>query len=435
MYYNFIKSKVRCSESMQENNETVSIKELTELIADKDFIALQKDISKFTPFDVLKLKSHEIRHSNVLAWLFNPYESHKLDNEFLRLFLYLLSQNTDSDEQVKTINEALVRFYKNSNYQITVRRESESKGKKRVDLKIKCSINRKVDLIILIENKIYAKQGKDQLKDYLEHERIENPLALILPVFLTLDEDDTPDDKRYYHITYDLIVNILETIILVAEKNNAEIDAINFIKYYKKSLEELLGMNTETQNLAKELYKKYKTAIDYIAANGESCITIAGNAFIDSELSKSEKLSAIKDRGNSVFFPFTDSILSSSTDGDKKDWRNGAICGYFFQLFKKENTDDLSGKLHLKIEVGPFESSDKREKFLEILSNRNIEYKKGSSGNSKYTRLSYNKAMYKKTISDITDYEEVSKEMEKLFKSSKELRKLLHECVEEYNSL
>lgn len=48
---------------MQENNETISIKELTELIADKDFIALQKDISKFTPFDVLKLKSHEIRHS------------------------------------------------------------------------------------------------------------------------------------------------------------------------------------------------------------------------------------------------------------------------------------------------------------------------------------------------------------------------------------
>lgn len=229
-------------------------------------------------------------------------------------------------------------------------------------------------------------------------------------------------------------MNILETIILVAEKNNAEIDAINFIKYYKKSLEELLGMNTETQNLAKELYKKYKTAIDYIAANGESCITIAGNAFIDSELSKSEKLSAIKDRGNSVFFPFTDSILSSSTDGDKKDWRNGAICGYFFQLFENKNTDDLSGKLHLKIEVGPFESSDKRAKFLEILSKRNIKYKKGTTGNSKYTRLTYNKT-YHTDITDITDYEEVSKEMQKLFKKSKELRTILHECVEEYKGL
>ena len=417
---------------MPTNNETVTIKELTELIADKDFITLQKDISKFTPFDVLKLKSHEIRHSNVLAWLFNPYETHKLDNEFIKLFLYTLAQNTANDEQVRNINEVLVRFYKYSNYQIAVRRESESKGNKRVDLKIKFSIDRKVEFIIIIENKIYAKQSKDQLKDYLEHEQKENPKVLILPVFLTLDEDEEPDDDRYYHISYLSIVEILEKTILIAEKNNAELDAINFIKYYKKSLEELLGMNTETQNLAKELYKKYKAAIDYIAANGESCITIAGNAFIDSEQSKSENLLPIKDRGNATFFPFTDSILESSTGGDKKDWRNGAVCGYFFQLFENKNSDNLSGKLHLKIEVGPFESSDKREKFLEKLSKRNIKYKKGTTGNSKYTRLTYNKT-YNEDIIDITDYEEVSKEMQNLFKKSKELRTLLHECIEEYS--
>ncbi len=418
---------------MSTSNETVSIKELTELIADKDFITLQKDISKFTPFDVLKLKSHEIRHSNVLAWLFNPYETHKLDNEFVKLFLYTLTQNTANGEQVININKALVRFYKNSNYQITVRRESESKGNKRLDLKIKFSIDRKVDLIIIIENKIYAKQSKNQLKDYFEHEKKENPEVLILPVFLTLDEDEEPDDDRYYHMTYFSIVEILEKTILIAEKSNAELDAINFIKYYKKSVEELLGMDTETQNLAKELYKKYKAAIDYIVANGESCITIAGKAFIDSEQSKSENLSPIKDRGNATFFPFTDPILDSSVGGDKKDWRNGAVCGYFFQLFENKNTDDLSGKLHLKIEVGPFESSDKRGKFLEKLSKRNIKYKKGTTGNSKYTRLTYNKT-YSQDITDITDYEEVSKEMQNLFKKSKELRKILHECIEEYNN-
>lgn len=418
-----------------QDNENVSFKKITELLGDKDFIALQKEISRFSPFDILRLKSHEIRHSNVLAWLFNPNESHNVNYEFLKLFLFSLSQNTNNEELGKKIENVVLDFFNKDNYQISVRREAESKGKKRVDLKIKYSQSNKngKDFIILIENKIYATQGSEQLKNYLDYEYNETPDAIIIPVYLTLDVDDEPNDNRYYHLTYYSIVDILDKIILIAEKNSTDIDAINFIKNYKKLLEELLNMNTEKQDLAKEIYRKYKNVIDFISANGDSYLTTAGNLFL--KQNAEEGLLPIEDKGNTIFFPFTDSILKSTKGGLKKDWRNGAICGYFFQLFENSKSDHLNGTLHLKIEIGPFESEaiEKREKFLRILDKKNIKYKPGSTGESNYTRIPY-KETYKKNIDDITDTDEITKKMTELLKKSKDFREKLHECIMEYNN-
>ena len=48
---------------------------------------LQPYIHEVNIFDVLKLKDHEIRHSNVLAWLLDPHGSHGMGDEFLKLFI------------------------------------------------------------------------------------------------------------------------------------------------------------------------------------------------------------------------------------------------------------------------------------------------------------------------------------------------------------
>jgi hypothetical protein len=74
----------------KEISSNISIKSLSSLLADKNFISLSDEISSFNPFKVLKLESHEIRHSNVLAWLFNPNESHNLGTKFLEQFLYVV---------------------------------------------------------------------------------------------------------------------------------------------------------------------------------------------------------------------------------------------------------------------------------------------------------------------------------------------------------
>ena len=59
------------------------IRELLDDGAFKDYAALTKE-RKFNAFDVLRYSDYEIRHSNVLAWLLTPGETHGVGGAFLR---------------------------------------------------------------------------------------------------------------------------------------------------------------------------------------------------------------------------------------------------------------------------------------------------------------------------------------------------------------
>lgn len=83
-------------------------KDLFQLLADDGFIQLNEQISQFNPFEVLKLKGHEIRHSNMLAWLLNPNESHGLGFDFLEQFALVMADSpVKSAETEAAIKEFL----------------------------------------------------------------------------------------------------------------------------------------------------------------------------------------------------------------------------------------------------------------------------------------------------------------------------------------
>ena len=410
-------------------------------MSDRDFIRLQKEFSAFNAFDVLKLKPHEIRHSNVLAWLFKPQESHKFGSAFLeQFFLKLIScANAENPKQTENINYVL-RLLAKGKMHVSVRREEQSDNNQRVDLQIECLFpnldKNKTKFVILIENKIHSTQGDNQLTDYLSYAKDKFPNAKIIPVYLTLDEDDEPSEevrKKYFHITYGEVLEILETLSDAADSEREGDPSTLLIKDYIKTLKKLLDMSTEEQEYAKEIYRNYKKVIDFICACGENCITEAGKQFV--EQSANDKIEIIN-KGNAHFFPFTDSVLKETKGGDDKDWRGVAICGYFFNLSTVNGDDDdgFKGTLALKIEVGPFEDSEKRQKLLNVLKSKGIIYSKGSNGKSKYTRLSYGKLQGSKEINDVTDVKEVTDAMKELFKETKEMREKLHEAIEEWEN-
>ena len=59
------------------------IRELLDDKAFRDYAALTKE-RDFNAFDVLRYSDYEIRHSNVLAWLLTPGETHGVGAAFLR---------------------------------------------------------------------------------------------------------------------------------------------------------------------------------------------------------------------------------------------------------------------------------------------------------------------------------------------------------------
>ena len=63
--------------------------ELRKLIDDPGFREYHRDSlqREFNTFDVLRYADYEIRHSNVLAWLLQPAETHGIDGRFLQWFV------------------------------------------------------------------------------------------------------------------------------------------------------------------------------------------------------------------------------------------------------------------------------------------------------------------------------------------------------------
>lgn len=54
-------------------------------------------------------------------------------------------------------------------------------------------------------------------------------------------------------------------------------------------------------------------------------------------------------------------------------------------------------------------------------------------GNSTYTRIQYKKGHSSMKIEDITNVDEISEKMKKLFEKTKDLRENLHKSIEKYN--
>lgn len=68
------------------------------LLESKEFRKYHKErqAPQFNVFDVLRYSEYEIRHSNVLAWLLEPGETHGLRDKFLRRFIESLAPRPDS---------------------------------------------------------------------------------------------------------------------------------------------------------------------------------------------------------------------------------------------------------------------------------------------------------------------------------------------------
>ena len=73
---------------MDDSQSKGEIKALNEFVVNcQDLQKLDRLVGKFNIFRVLRFEYGELRHSNMLAWLFDPTQSHGLGDLFLRRWL------------------------------------------------------------------------------------------------------------------------------------------------------------------------------------------------------------------------------------------------------------------------------------------------------------------------------------------------------------
>ena len=301
---------------------------------------LEKLLNKFNVFDVLRNPTREIKHSNVLAWLLDPNESHNIGNKALKLFLESIPSDVDLTSLING----------SSKISVEVLREWED-----IDISILIKSGSKRFLII-IENKIKTKDSYKQLEKY--RNRVENKFKEVkyqkIFIYLT-PEGDEPKDKnelQYWNLlSYGQIVSdLLNKVTLVAKG-----DVKKFIDQYVDILGRIILEDSKVNKLSNEIYKKHKKAINLIIENKDD-IQKEIESFVNEKIKKEN---FILEHSTKTYIRFTTETLSEKIkiqgNGEWHELIDKIV------LFEFENKPNY---LKLNLVIGPGEGGNQLLSFM-----------------------------------------------------------------------
>lgn len=229
-----------------------SIKELySHLLNDVDFDKLDLGLKNPNIFSILRISRNEIRHSNFLSWLLNPKASHGLDDLFLKRFL----REVFSSDKFENIDQVDVEGL-NLNDVLVLREWNH------IDLLIVLK-----DIVICVENKVLAKDGKRQLETY--REVIEQSYPNKEKVFVYLNPDGSEPNEEieaYQPLSYEFITDVLERIIEV-HGESIKPQVLVYIKDYVTIIKQDIMETDKLVELSQKIYSNHKEIFDFVIKN------------------------------------------------------------------------------------------------------------------------------------------------------------------------
>lgn len=233
--------------------------QLKELILDEEFTNLQNLVNEeVNLMDILRVSHKELQHSNFLAWFFNPIESHNLGDFAIKEFIKIYYKENQFQNLGNETGLSVFDFVQLDFDDLEIRREY-----KNIDLVF---LSRKSQFCIVIENKIYATEGKGQLKKYREIIAKEYPgFKHKIYIFLSLQDQEISEieQSHYVQLNYGHIIKLVEQVI--SNQSIKLADKTRFVfEQYLQTLKSMLNKNEEIEKVAQQLYKKYKSAFDLV---------------------------------------------------------------------------------------------------------------------------------------------------------------------------
>lgn len=223
---------------------------LSNLVRDPKLEKLGLSLKSPNFFSILRVAKTEIRHSNFLAWLLSPNESHNLNSLFTKWFL----KEIFSSEIINWANEFKIDSIDLS--KLEVLREW-----KHIDI-----VMVHPEFVIAIENKVKSSEHSNQLSRYKAKINEAFPNKNKGFVYLTV-EGETPVQKEnqqdYISIGYDVIQSRIEIILDVYGESISD-RVQTYLEDYQLILNREIMQEHESIELARELYKNHRSAIDFI---------------------------------------------------------------------------------------------------------------------------------------------------------------------------
>lgn len=401
---------------MTEHPTNPNDEELESLFVNNpDLDQLDAYLNRFNPIRIMRMEGMELRHSNILAWLLDPLESHGLGDRFLKAFLSeaLRGESSKGKPTALDVTQADIQ-------DIEVRREWLH-----IDIFL---LSRRNNWAFIIENKFHASQSKGQLAKYIKKASsafaAEEGELDIRGIFLTL-HDEEPEDSRYATIGYDAICDLLSRS-MQAEGQALGQEVRVFLAHYIEIIKEAADMSDEHnkfEQLARSLYRQHRKVLDFIWEYGASTnFSMAlddafGKGWEGKETILVGKQSIVYlwnggDRCSFLPLAWYEVFTKEgcSWQGCEK-WWSGYPVACWIQMFNDGN--DGKGTLKLFAEVGPLSNYDARRSLIENITETaaskklDIAFQRTAANEGK----KYSKFLKKNDlpIKDVQNLEEISK--------------------------
>lgn len=246
---------------------------IVELYNDANYQALSAFYSRTTILNVFGIERSENRHSAFLRWLIDNRSSHGLGYEPIKKLLRLYALIMPQKEDIPLQNLLLVGDYdlSFSDYPSTEKSIDRSASKKgRFDLWARMELtdrqNNRLKAALVIENKIYSKEGSDQTRDYdsFLRSRLDED-EFPIEIFLTQTGAKQPDCQSFKHITYQqLLQAVLEPLLEMAIEPTSKTILSDYIRNLGKPATgengkdfTVLATSEKEIGRLKELYNKF----------------------------------------------------------------------------------------------------------------------------------------------------------------------------------
>ena len=250
---------------------------LEKFICDENLKKLEKTFGQFNIFDCLKLTRAEIRHSNFLAWLLNPNETHGLKDKFLKDFLIkilgkckkelseidgkdlILKNSNNEDVKENYIIPSIIDIDCWDMSEAVVYRELED-----IDVLLVDEINK---FVLVIENKIGTSQHDNQLTKYRNYVDTHYSSNIYKKIFIYLKPQKESVERPYIYLDYQ-VINVLIRKLLDEFECKINKDVVTLIKHYNDILERKIMKEKNIGSLCAKIYRQHKEAIDLINKYG-----------------------------------------------------------------------------------------------------------------------------------------------------------------------
>jgi hypothetical protein len=368
------------------------IKEINNFIVDNSELdALTDKLEQFNIFDVLGVTHYEIRHSNSMAWFFDSQGHHGYSDKFFRRFISRALHESENNHT--NCNPGDVELSQFTDLQVF-------REWKNIDLLLVSDSNK---IVVIIENKVHARESKGQLKKYLLSVQEHWPKYTIIPLFLTLEGDDPSEEGLelgYIPVSFVMVLDLISSLQQRHYSGQSD-EARGFIDNYIQIIMRLTMQDEELSNLCKSIYRKHKKAIDLIVSyGGSSQVYEACKAALEEsghfELTESKPFSFIQETRGRVFF--VPKVMGENMkEVELSRWqhieRQFPICCWFKRNAKTD-------KLQITIEIGPVENFDLRQKLVEVFDTEEFSVRKKA-----YVEGTYYTRVYSKNISIASELE------------------------------